>query len=129
MSDCVDCEAGRHGSTKELTDCTTCPIGWKQQNKQQKECLICQPGQYGGMSMDLNNHFGRLAMFGANNFILIRGQMTCMAVGLCTCASAIKVFGRERIIYFREAASLEQPIHSITYSFIIHSINTSNNRY
>ena len=58
---------------------------------------------------------GRLAMFGANNFILIRGQMTCMAVGLCTCASAIKVFGRERIIYFREAASLEQPIHSITY--------------
>ena len=58
---------------------------------------------------------GRLAIFGAQNFILVRGQMTCMAVGLCTCASAIKVFGRERIVYFREAAGLEQPSHSIAY--------------
>jgi ABC-type multidrug transport system ATPase subunit len=57
----------------------------------------------------------RLAGFGATNFILIRGQMTCMAVGLCTCASSIKVFGRERVVYFREAAGLEQPAHSISY--------------
>ena len=58
---------------------------------------------------------GRLAIFGGTNFILIRGQMTVMAVGLCTCASSIKVFGRERVVYFREAAGLEQPMHSTAY--------------
>ena len=52
-------------------------------------------------------------MFGAGNSILTRCQMTVMAVGLCTCASSIKVFGRERIVYWREAAGLAQlePCH------------------
>ena len=58
---------------------------------------------------------GRLAMFGAGNSILTRCQMTVMAVALCTCASSIKVFGRERIVYWREAAGLAQPVHSIAY--------------
>lgn len=60
-------------------------------------------------------HGGRQAMFGAGNSILTRCQMTVMAVGLCTCASSIKVFGRERIVYWREAAGLAQPVHSMAY--------------
>lgn len=58
---------------------------------------------------------GRLAEFGAKNNILIRAQMTCLAVGLCTCAAAIKTFGRERVVYFREASGLEQPWQSLSY--------------
>ena len=45
---------------------------------------------------------GRQAIFGAQNNIMIRAQMSCLAVGLCTCAASIKVFGRERVVYFRE---------------------------
>merc|ERR1711937_468302 len=58
---------------------------------------------------------GSTAIFGAGNSILTRCQMTVMAVGLCTCASSIKVFGRERVVYWREAAGLAQPTHSIAY--------------
>ena len=38
---------------------------------------------------------GRTAIFGAGNSILTRCQMTVMAVGLCTCASSIKVLAEK----------------------------------
>lgn len=58
---------------------------------------------------------GQTAFFGATNNIGIRGQMTCMAIGLTACASSIKTFGREHVVYWREAAALPQPKHTLAY--------------
>lgn len=41
--------------------------------------------------------------------------MTCMAIGLAACASSIKTFGREHVVYWREAAALPQPKHTAAY--------------
>ena len=41
--------------------------------------------------------------------ILNRGSMTCIAMGLTGVASMIRVFGEERIQYWREASGLPQP--------------------
>lgn len=43
--------------------------------------------------------------------------MTLMAVGLAGSASAVRIFGRERVVYFRECAGITQPQGSIAYFF------------
>ena len=47
--------------------------------------------------------------------ILNRGSMACIAVGLVSCASMIRVFGAERIVFWRESAALSQPVHTLAY--------------
>jgi len=47
--------------------------------------------------------------------ILSRGSMTCIAMSLCAVASMIRVFGSERVEYWREASGLSQPWHTIGY--------------
>jgi ABC-2 type transporter len=49
--------------------------------------------------------------------ILNRGSMTCIAMGLTGVASFIRVFGDERVQYWREASGLPQPWHTIAYFF------------
>ena len=43
--------------------------------------------------------------------------MTCIAMGLTGVASMIRVFGEERVQYWREASGLSQPWHTIAYFF------------
>ena len=52
---------------------------------------------------------------GVSDKILPRASMTLMAMSLAGCASAVRIFGRERIVYFREAAGIDQPRGSIAY--------------
>lgn len=47
--------------------------------------------------------------------ILNRGSMTAIAIGLTGVASMIRVFGSERVVYFREASGLPQPRHTAAY--------------
>ncbi len=54
---------------------------------------------------------------GLNDKILIRGSMTLMAVSLAGSASAVRIFGQERVVYFRESAGITQPWGSIAYFF------------
>jgi hypothetical protein len=49
--------------------------------------------------------------------ILVRASMTLMAIGLAGSASAVRIFGRERVVYFRECAGIAQPQGSIAYFF------------
>ena len=49
--------------------------------------------------------------------ILVRASMTLMAIGLAGSASAVRIFGRERVVYFRECAGITQPQGSIAYFF------------
>ena len=43
--------------------------------------------------------------------------MTCIAMGLTGVASMIRVFGEERVQYWREASGLPQPWHTVAYFF------------
>lgn len=47
--------------------------------------------------------------------ILARASMTCIAVGLTGVSSMVRIFGRERVVYFREASGLPQPRHTLAY--------------
>ena len=47
--------------------------------------------------------------------ILNRGSMTSIAMSLTAVASMIRVFGSERVEYWREASGLPQPLHTIGY--------------
>lgn len=58
---------------------------------------------------------GQEVIFAVENQIALRGQMVVMAVGLTAVASAVKTFGRTRVVYWREAAALPQPKHTIAY--------------
>ncbi len=48
--------------------------------------------------------------------ILNRGSMTCIAIGLTGVASMMRVFGEERIPYWREASGLPN-YHTVAYFF------------
>lgn len=47
--------------------------------------------------------------------ILNRASMVCIALGLVGVASMIRIFGAERVMYFREASGLPQPRHTFGY--------------
>jgi len=44
-----------------------------------------------------------------------RGSMVCISISLTAVASMIRVFGRERVVYWREAQALPQPRHTVAY--------------
>lgn len=44
-----------------------------------------------------------------------RGSMICIALSLTGVASTIRVFGNERVVYWREAQALPQPKHTLAY--------------
>jgi hypothetical protein len=41
--------------------------------------------------------------------------MACIGVSLVACASMIRVFGAERLVFWRESAALPQPKHTLAY--------------
>jgi hypothetical protein len=50
----------------------------------------------------------QLASAAAGDFIDSRASTSCIAMGLCGVASMIRVFGDERVQYWREASGLPQ---------------------
>ena len=51
----------------------------------------------------------------AGDQISARGIMCVIAMGLTGVATFLPVFGSERIVYWREAAALPQPLHTLAY--------------
>ena len=54
-------------------------------------------------------------LVGSTDMILNRGSMACIGVSLVACASMIRVFGAERLVFWRESAALPQPKHTLAY--------------
>jgi hypothetical protein len=69
-----------------------------------------------GCSADIGKQC-QLCLSVVKDQILNRGSMTCIAMGLTGVASMIRVFGEERVQYWREASGLPQPWHTIAYFF------------
>jgi hypothetical protein len=55
------------------------------------------------------------ALTGVGDGILPRAVMVAMSMSLAAGAISIRTFGTERVVYWREAASLSQPMHSIAH--------------
>jgi len=51
----------------------------------------------------------------AQDSVLNRGVMTIIALALTGVATFLNVFGSERIVYWREASALPQPLHTVAY--------------
>lgn len=54
-------------------------------------------------------------LFSSQDTILNRGIMTIIAVGLAAVSTFIPVFGSEKVVYWREASALPQPLHTVSY--------------
>ena len=58
----------------------------------------------------------QLCLSSIQDEILPRASMVCIALGLTGVASFIRLFGNERVVYWREASGLPKR-HSVAYFF------------
>ena len=57
----------------------------------------------------------QLLVVGSEDLTYLRGSQMILIMGMCSVMSHIRVFGEEKVVYWREASGLPQPIHTVAY--------------